>query len=459
MKKITILLLFNAAYLFAQTDSIITIEITSNYDNAHILVDDQETDLYTPAKIDLPVGQHKIALRWNDVINHAEYAAEELIEVSNRDTNKFLIEFKPVTVNIVCNSEYTKLYLNGRIKGEGNNLVIDHIIPGTYKLQLKQPFGITAEKSVYFPPNNNDCPTDCFVFGNLNVISEEISGTPIIMNGLETDKTIPATFNNLIIGEYTVSTKVDGKIISKKIIVKANEENYAHINPKQIEIENKQQDLILRKEQERIEKEKRFIAKEKERLLLETARVEDASKPKRQLLFKKGISGEIGTFIGSGVSGHIGGAIGVFISIPILNKFYIRDELKYFEKNIRSINSSGDNEYAGKYNAGYVYLSVVLNKEIFNDLYVLGGANLGVLVHSEKIPYGVEWDSNTNNLETLYAGAKKKDFSYVLGIGFDLPNEFFSEIRFARSLEKFAQAKTKLNTEIRAFTFSIGYSL
>ncbi len=116
MNKLLIVIFFTfSPSVFSQQDSVLSIEISSNYDRARIFVDSTETQFMTPAVLtNVKMGKHVIALRYLDIPNHAEYAAEEWIEVKPGATNKFLIEFKPVSVTIVCNVEKTKLYLSDR---------------------------------------------------------------------------------------------------------------------------------------------------------------------------------------------------------------------------------------------------------------------------------------------------------------------------------------------------------
>ncbi|MBL7995762.1 WVD2 family protein [bacterium] len=455
MIKQYLLLLFSSAFLYAQPDSVVTIEINSNYKNAAIFVDDLKTSYATPSEIpNIRIGNHKITLRWKDLLNNSEYIAEEFIDVKDKETNRFQIDFKPVSVTLVCNAEQTQLYLNGSLKGEGGDLVIDRIIPGTYNLRLKQNFGMMAEKQVYFPPNSSDCPPECFIFGNLHVVSEEIDNVPIYINGIKTDRLLPAKFNNLIIGEYEVSAEVHGKLISKRVVVKKDEENYIHINPKQIAKEIKEQELA----HEAFLKQERALQKEKERTETELRKSQEALKPKEKLPFLVGITAGLnGSYIakltGKKTINYGRLTYGGFVCIPVLDLLYVQNEVRYFPKKY-------DGEFSPNWSVkryvsdiSYLYDFLLLRKDFHSGVYCVGGVGFGLTLKSKKILY------ETVNDTPHYTNDKSSDVAWALGFGFDPSHDFSIEVRFARSISRFKPAHTDINVRPKTISLNAGYYL
>ncbi|KAB2879820.1 hypothetical protein F9K33_07425 [bacterium] len=455
MIKQYLLLLFSGVCLYAQTDSVVTIEINSNYKNAVIFVDDLETSYVTPSGIpNIRIGNHKITLRWNDLLNNSEYIAEEFIDVMDKETNRFQIDFKPVSVTLVCNAEQTELYLNGRLKGEGGDLVIDRIIPGTYNLRLKQNFGMMAEKQVYFPPNSSDCPPECFIFGNLHVVSEEIDNVPIHINGIKTDRLLPAKFKNLIIGEYEVSAEVHGKLISKRVVVKKDEENYIHINPKQMAEEIKQQELA----HEAFLKQERALQKEKERAERELRKSQEALKPKEKLPFLVGITaglnGSYTTKFSGGKKINYGRLnYGGFVCIPVFDLLYVQNEVRYFPKKYDGKITAGWEKETYTCNISYLYDFVLLRKDFRNGIFFIGGGGIGLALNSKKILY------ETVNDIAHYTNDKSADAAWAIGFGFDPSHDFSIEVRFARSIARFKPAHTDIDVRPKTISLNAGYYL
>ena len=446
--RIIFFFIFSGSILFAQTDSTATIQINSNYERARIYLDDHETPYLTPSLIpDVKTGKHKITLRWIDLLNRSEYVAEDSIEVTGKDSNSFWIEFKPVSVTLVCNAEHTKLYINGRLKGEGGDLVLDRIIPGTYNLRLKQSYGLTAEKQVYFPPNSSDCPPECFVFGNLHVDSEELTGVSVFINGIKTDRLLPATFSNLIIGEYEVSAEVKGKLFSKKVVVKADEENYVHINPKQIEAEISERE----KAQEIFQKKEIALQKEKERVEKTLKKKQERLRPKDKLAFLIGITaGFNGTYSGklSGGSSIDHGTLsyGGFIDIPVSNLFYLHNEVRYFPMRYNYKESPDDYEET-EIESSYFYDFVLIRKDLKSGIYLLAGGGLGLNEVSKKIKIG----------DGLYPADRSDVIAWTAGLGFDPSHDFSIEIRFTKSITSFDSPAADINVHPKTISFNAGY--
>lgn len=454
MYRLSMLFIFSGSILFAQTDSVVTIRIHSNYERANIFLDDLETPYLTPSRIpDVKTGKHKVTLRWIDLLNRSEYVAEDTIEVAVEDSNSFWIEFKPVSVTLVCNAEHTKLYLNGRLRGEGGDLVIDRIIPGTYNLRLKQGYGLTAEKQVYFPPNSSDCPPECFIFGNLNVVSEEINDVPILINGIRTDRRVPAVFNNLIIGEYEVSAEIDGKRVSRKAVVKANEENYVHLNPIEIAKELKELEAV----QAALLKEKQRLKEQKERAEKELQKSREAAKPKEKLNFQIGITAGLnvsyyGKITASKRLNYGRFNYGAFVDIPFFDFLYIRNEVRHFSKKF----SYDDRKFEGDTytaNISYFYNFVLLRKNLYQGIYVIGGGGMGLRQKSKKILY-----ETVNGVEH-YTNDNRGDKSWTLGFGFDPSHDFSVEIRFNKSITRFSPEHTPLNVQAKTIFLNANYYL
>ncbi|MBX7152305.1 PorT family protein [bacterium] len=457
MKAIFLLLLLIASDVHAQMDSIATISISSNYSDASIWIDDKETGFKSPSVISgIKIGQHKVTLRWVDFQRHTEYIAEQTIVVKSADSNYFFIEFSPVSVTIVCNAENTKLFLNGQLKGEGNDLVIDRIIPGIYHLKLSQPFGVTAEKSVYFPPNSNDCPPECFVFGNLHVESDEIQDAVIFINGHQTDKKVPATFNSLIIGEYEVGVKIKGKIVSKKVIVKMNEENHVRVNPKEIAKEIKKQELAQRalkkaqKEKEEKEKwKKERLEQEQETIrLIEEKKIRNQKKEK--LHWHKGVtvganSFQTGKFKVSGITydtdGKFGFHVGAYVAIPVENFIYIHNELRIQQRNF---------EVRNWWNKRLEYLQDILliKKRLLGDCLVNVGVGVGFLLNDNKVKYAISYD-----LTNRFVKLKQTEFFGHLGIGLGLAEGLF--VGFEMSLPESGTGTYPLNIQRKTYEIAV----
>lgn len=351
-------------------------------------MDGQETSYLTPSLIPhIKIGKHKVTLRWIDLLNRSEYVAEDTIEVTAGDSNSFRIEFKPVSVTLVCNAEHTKLYLNGRLRGEGGDLVIDRIIPGTYNLRLKQNYGLTAEKQVYFPPNTSDCPPECFIFGNLNVVSEEIDNVPILINGISTDRRVPAVFSNLIIGEYEVSAEIDGKRVSRKVVVKANEESYVHLNPIEIAKELKQQEAAKKVLQRENALAREALEKEKKKQEKRVKKITKEKEPKENLSFGAGITAGVNGTLGTETLLGYGSDLGLLAFVPINNLFYIQSEIRYFTKNY-GFKSYFYGDYINSddnVNVSYLFNFWLLRKKLSKDLYMLGGYGFGLYIKSDKL--------------------------------------------------------------------------
>lgn len=455
MKTIFLLLSLIVSNVHAQMDSMATISISSNYSDASIWIDDQETGFKTPSVISgIKIGQHKVILRWIDVQRHTEYVAEQPIVVKNVDTNCFFIEFSPVSVTIVCNAENTKLFLNGQLKGEGHDLIIDRIIPGTYHLRLTQPFGVTAEKSVYFPPNSSDCPPECFVFGNLRVESDEIQDTPIFINGRQTDKKIPATFNSLIIGEYEVGIKIKDKIVSKKIVVKMNEENYVRVNPNEIAKEIKEQELA-RKTLKKAQKEKEEKERQKaERLkqeqesirLIEERKIK--SQKREKLYWHKGVSVGLNYFrmknfndqnVTYRTDYEMGMQGGAHIAMPIQNLFYIQTELKIQRRNFEIFDVNR--------HINHLLGILLIKKSFVKDSYLSFGTGAGFLLSNNKI-----------NFHLLSAKIREIEYFGQGVIGFGLSKGIFAEIQISKPFTKLGTTKSPLDMYVMTYAFSIGIS-
>lgn len=452
----TLLLLFlSPTFLLANTDTLVTIYIHSNFENASIQVDDAETEFKTPAMIPgIKTGHHKITLSWYYLITGVEYVAEESIIVG-QELDSFYIEFRPVTVGIVCNAQKTELYLNGRLQGEGSDIVLDSIIPGTYTMRIKQPFGIIAEKKVFFPPNSSDCPVECFVFGNLHVKSDELGNIPVFLNGKKTDQILPAVFLKLLVGEYEVSVQVKGKTFSKKIIVKAEEDVVLKINPREIEKEIRDEErskALLRNEQ------KKFLAKKKkEEDLLYNSRKDqlkniiDSNKldndndisSDRTSKVKLSLYAGINYALYNSVSDGFGYNFGLSFSSPAYKSIQFRSDISFNTKNILC-----DNNYDKTSNIYYLDMSVLVKVAMNKRLHALAGLGYERKMIDVKIKY--YWENGKN----YYSKPFNNLYFFTIKLGYDLIENTFLEFSYTKNTSGLSK---KLKREMSTYNVNFGY--
>lgn len=428
----------------AQTNST-SIEVRSNYEGASVFIDDRSCDGVTPAIIpDVTFGRHKITLRYTDLIRQTEYVAEDCVEVLSGFDHALQIDFKPVTVTLVCNAEKTAIYLNGNLKGEGHDLVLNHILPGTYNLRLKQSFGLTAEKKVYFPPNSNECPPECFVFGDLTVASDEWNDAEVYINGIATQKKTPATFNSLLVGEYEITLVRKKDSFKKLLIIHPNKTNTALINP------------IT----ERIEEKKRLARATEERkiaAIIERSKheYEESIKPKKKLPPLWGAYvGLNRLFIGrmsKDNNDRSGFAIGVLGCLPIHPVSYLKTEIQLCSKSHGDLKDEDGREVLGtKINISALSVNFSFNFS-FHSMFWIGAG------------YGLDWNYKSSRIK--YDGINNNDQYYkpstvihnlLLNAVVGMPKELFVELQFVRGFNDIIPHHPKYEKKHRMISFLLG---
>ncbi len=451
MRKVFLFLFFfNYVQLLAQSDTTVSIIVSSNYINANIIIDGIETGLTTPAVIHgVQTGSHKIKLSWNYLVTGTEYAAEEIVDVK-RDRDSFYVEFKPVTVGIVCNAQKTELYLNGFLKGNGSDIVLDSIIPGTYTMHIKQPFGIIAEKKVYFAPNSSDCPVECFVFGNLHVTSDEIDNVPVFLNGKITDQSVPAVFTKLLVGEYEASVKVKGEIFSKKIIVKPDEDVYVTINPKQIDRESREQkainDSLYKAQKKALAAKKRQDELNKEQNTI-NSNVNEYYRSKMNVILGGNYS-----YVNTKNSEEdgVGVNVGFGYDYPIRKFALFQCEISYANKSIKRMDETNT--------INMISLSLNLKKYFTGLLYLKGGIEFEKFLNYKKWPFFYE-ESQPGEDFFFKTYPNKYFINYHFNIGVHFSKRFYGEISFSTSLQKFCVKAKDYNKKFHTLYMNYGYSI